>query len=143
LEFSTIYYHGRNGNHDGWLSGVEATYFHYIAGFPASARNAILNALDFKKSFLGFTCPRPNHSLVIYSDDQNTNDAIDFYCLPSNAFRFGTLRSAWQQGDGTVPTKSAKDFLGATNIQRIAGTHSTVPNDPATIAVVASFIGPP
>ena len=49
---------------------------------------------------------------------------------------FGPIRDSGQNGDGTVPTGSARDLRGAINVRKIDGNHNQIANDDATIALI-------
>ena len=149
LSDEVVWYRGRSGRHNAWLPDANSTYFHHRAGFPSIYRTRINNALDFKRNTLGDRIPSAaEKTLVIYSNSLTTHNSIDFVRVGSrseteddkfeNKEDFGPI-----MGDGTVPTHSARDFLGATNKQLVAGSHSAVPNDPTTIQHIASFLADP
>ena len=54
---------------------------------------------------------------------------------------FGPIRDSGQNGDGTVPTGSARDLRGAINVRKIDGNHNQIANDDATIALIRRHLG--
>ena len=143
LEF--IYYKGRSGRHNGWVKSAEETYFGGRWAFNSQYHNSIRNALDFKRNTLTYRIPGPpDKSLVIWSNSEETYDSITYRRVGS---RGDTRPDVWEdmedfggKGDGTVPTASARQFLGATRVVQKPGEHSMLPNTTSVINEIGRFL---
>jgi hypothetical protein len=142
-----VEYFGRGGNRrPDRCSTALNTYTNRRAGFRKAFDNLVKNALRFKRP-LQTLRGDPARTLVIYSDSvgptpdtpRGTPDIVMFQ--RDRVPEFAPIRDSGQNGDGTVPTKSARDLRGAINVRKIEGNHNQIANDDATIALIRRHLG--
>lgn len=96
--------------------------------FPEAAQRAsVADAMAFKAD-IGYADPDPANSLVIYSKDQPTDNAVTWRGGAIKRFENIRAEPAPPNGDGTVTVESARDFQGSQASVVVPGNHSQVPN---------------
>ena len=114
------------------------TYFRNQWQFPVGFRRMVQDGLNFSES-LGSQIP--GEHLLIISTSVDTLDQVEFEFDAFTADSFEEPEASVRQGDGTVPSFSARAGLSNSQIRLVNGVdHLAIPNEQRTFRIIRSYL---
>ena len=123
------------------IRGLPGTYYANDWKWPDRLLPKVRKAMSFKDS-LGAAVPGDaNTTLVLYSHTDPTLDVINYYHQYIVVSGFGSpSTSDPQNGDQTVPARSATANGSAPNLDSVPGEHVALINNPPTHYKIGKFL---